>query len=121
MLIKRIDPLTGEEFIPKKISQKFASPSNRIMFNNQKANKLRQERSFIDKLVHKNHRILREIYNPEQDNIFNSHWLRGKGYELKAYNHIEKYKGQFTIAVYEFLVIDTGIDDKIKIVKHGRL
>lgn len=119
--MKRIDPLTGEEFIPKKSSQKFASPINRITFNNQKANKLRQERSFIDQLVHKNHLILREIYIPGQDNIFNSHWLRGKGYVFEAYNRVVKYKGQFTIAVYEFLIIDTGIDDKIKIVKHGRL
>ena len=119
--MKRIDPLTGEEFIPKKSSQKFASPINRITFNNQKANKLRQERSFIDKLVHKNHMILREIYIPGQDNIFNSHWLEGRGFVFEAYNHIVEYRGQFLVAVYEFIVIDTKIDNKIKIVKNGRL
>ena len=35
--LKRKDLLTNEEFIPKKISQRFANSKNRIKYNNQKA------------------------------------------------------------------------------------
>ena len=56
------DPLTGQVFIPKKISQKYASPENRIKHNNKKASILRQERAFLDKHIHKNHLIIKEIY-----------------------------------------------------------
>lgn len=36
-LEERTDPLTGEEFSPKKSSQRFASPENRIKYNNPKS------------------------------------------------------------------------------------
>lgn len=117
--MKRIDPLTGEEFIAKKISQKFASSNNRIMFNNQKAIKLRQERSFIDKHLNKNHRILREIYVPGNENIFNSFWLEGKGYRFDVANHFAIYKGVYVPAIFEFTLIDTKTDNLIKIMKNG--
>ena len=44
-----------------------------------------------------------------------------KVFVFEAYNHIVEYRGQFLVAVYEFIVIDTKIDNKIKIVKNGRL
>ena len=43
----QIDPFTGEEFIPKKISQRFANKENRIKFNNEKAKKIRIEQAPI--------------------------------------------------------------------------
>ncbi len=41
------DPLTGEDFIPKRVNQRFASASNRKKFNNQQANALRKKRAII--------------------------------------------------------------------------
>ena len=115
--MKRIDPLTGEEFIPKKISQKFATAENRILFNNKKASKIRQERAFLDKHINKNHLILREIYNPKGENIFNSHWLRGRGFRFDATNHTLIYEKKRRFAVYDFILIDLEKDDLIEIIK----
>ena len=60
--MKAIDPLTGEEFIPKKSSQRFATPANRIKYNNEKASKTRIKRAFIDKPLHQNQCNHRLIY-----------------------------------------------------------
>jgi hypothetical protein len=118
--MKRIDPLTGEEFIPKKISQKYASPSNRIKHNNQKASKLRQEKASLDKHVHKNNIILREIFKERVENHFNCDWLEGKGFRFDSTNHQIKYKGAMRNCVYEFILIEIENENKIEVIKNGR-
>jgi hypothetical protein len=119
--MKRIDPLTKEEFEPIKVSQKYACPANRIKHNNLKASKLKQERAFLDKYVHKNHLIIREIYIEDGENIFNSYWMEGKGFRFDATNHQEEYEGIPRNCVYEFLIIEIKGTDKIKIIKNDRL
>ena len=115
--MKAIDPLTGEEFEPKKKSQRFACPANRIKYNNQKAIKLRESRAFLDKHVHKNHLILLEIYIDKKENVFNKYWLQGKGFRFDATNHDVKYQNKIERCVYEFVLIPVVNSDNIKIVK----
>ena len=119
--MKIIDPLTKQEFFPKKISQKYACPANRIKHNNLKASKLRQERAFLDKPVNKNHLVLREIYIDGEDNIFNSLWMEGKGFRFDATNHQEEYEGILRNCVYEFILIEIKDTEYIKIIKNDRL
>jgi hypothetical protein len=114
--MKQIDPFTKEEFIPKKISQKYACPSNRIKHNNLKASKLRQERAFLDKPVNKNQLIIREIYVEDGKNIFHKMWLKGKGLRLDATNRVQFYKGKHEYCVYNYMLINIGTD-YIKIIK----
>lgn len=111
------DPLTGQEFIPKKISQRYACPGNRIKHNNLKASKLRQERAFLDKHFHKNDRILREIYVPGGTNVFNCFWMEGKGFRFDAINHQVMYQGTLRNCVYEFILIKIENTDNFKIIK----
>ena len=115
--MKRIDPLTKEEFEPIKVSQKYACPANRIKHNNLKASKLKQERAFLDKHVHKNHLILREIYIADGENIFDKMWLKGKGLRLDATNRVQLYKGKHEYCVYEFILIVIKGTNNIKIIK----
>lgn len=110
------DPLTGEEFTPKKISQRFATPQNRIKYNNQKANKQREERAFIDKPLHKNHNILKEILGKRNEKIFHSEFLLGKGFDFKLFTNYDKWKGKNIHCIYEFMIIPQS-DDQIKILK----
>ncbi len=83
----KTDPLTKEKFIPTKITQKFASPANRIKFNNMKASKLNQERAFIDKPCRQSHVILKALYAIDPKKLYNIHYLEGKGVDFTAYNH----------------------------------
>ncbi|WP_309640752.1 hypothetical protein [Flavobacterium sp.] len=118
--MKAIDPLTGEEFEPKKKSQRFACPANRIKYNNQKAIKLRESRSFLDKHVHKNHLILKEICGNRKENIFNMYFLEGKGFRFDATNHDMMFQNRFERCVYEFIVIPVENSDNFKIINHDR-
>lgn len=111
------DPLTGETFIPKKISQRFSCPANRIKYNNLKASQLKQERAFLDKHIHKNHLILREIYVDNETNLFDKMWLKGKGLRFDATNHLHHYKGKYHNCVYEYILIEIAETNSIKIIK----
>ncbi len=84
----KIDPLTKEKFIPKKTSQKFATPANRIKYNNKKASKLNQERAFFDIPCKKSHKILKSLFEINSKQLYNMHFLHGKGIDFTAYNHI---------------------------------
>jgi hypothetical protein len=111
----RKDPLTKEEFITKRVNQKFAKPENRIKFYNSQANELRKERAFLDKHVHKNHMICKEIYVEGNDNIFDNMWLLGKGLRKNATNHQEPHQGIIRNCIYEYMLIP--IENKTKIIK----
>lgn len=111
------DALTGEIFYPKKISQRYVCPQNRIKHNNLKASKLRQERAFLDKHFHKNHRLFREIYVLGGNNVFNIFWLQGKGFRTDCITHQCMYQGIQRNCVYEFILIEIEGTDNIKIIK----
>lgn len=116
-VLKRKDPYSGEEFIAKRVNQRFARPENRIKFNNDAATALRRERSFLDKHVHKNQLILREIFVEGNDNVFDNMWLLGKGLRSDATNHQVKYQGVVRNCVYEFIMVPIENTNKTKIVK----
>ena len=114
----KIDPLTKQRFIPKKISQKFATPANRIKFNNRKASKLNQERAFFDKPCRKSHAELKSLYNPDSENIYNMYFLEGKGVVFKAWNHMADTKEHGKLhAFYNFAIRSIPNTDNIQIIK----
>lgn len=55
------DPLTGEEFQPKRSNQKFSNMENRIKYHNDKANQLRKKNALIDKPLRLNQKILDKL------------------------------------------------------------
>lgn len=108
---KRKDLLTGEEFIPKKISQRFANPQNRIKYNNNLANALRQERAVVDKPMFKTHRVLKELMKNKKMETFHKQFLLGKGIDFRVFNNIKIFEGIARYALYEFIII-FGYGDK---------
>lgn len=102
-IIKK-DPLTGEEFVAKKSSQRFATAANRIKFNNKQASILNQERAFFDKPCKKGELVLRTLYNPKSDNIFHKEYLLGKELQFDAYNHIAVMKNEKFFAYYGYAI-----------------
>ena len=111
----RIDPLTGESFIPKKITQIFASSANRIKFNNNNASKLRKDNAFIDKPLRNNHRILRELLADKKEFKEFRHYFRGQGFSFFHFTDYREYEGKSYPCVYEFMII--AIEDQILIKK----
>lgn len=100
-----IDPLTGEEFEPKRSNQKFACPENRIKFNNDQANEIRREKSVLDKPLNTNLRVLDEIMLGKNEGIFHDEFLIGKGYTFSAFNCIKEHNGIRGYGVYQYLML----------------
>lgn len=110
------DPLTGEEFEPKKRSQKFACAANRIRYNNKKANELRVSRAYIDAPLNNSHNLLRKLMEGKSEATFHSEFLDGKGVDFRVCNHQYNYSGRMHYCIYEFIIIPE-LPDNIKIVK----
>ncbi|MEY4963326.1 MAG: hypothetical protein RLZZ323_645 [Bacteroidota bacterium] len=115
-LIKK-DLLTGEEFVAKRANQRFARPANRIKFYNRKASILNQERAFFDKPCKKSELALRTLYNRKSDNIFHKEFLRGKGVNFRAYNHIEEINNERIICYYGYALRKVPDSDNYQILK----
>lgn len=115
----RKDPLTGEEFIPKKSSQRFATPQNRIKYNNEKASKLNRERAFIDKPLHENRNIFYELLGNKTEITVHAEFLRGRGYNFNLTTHFDRWEGKNVPCIYEFMII-TLPNEQIKILKNDR-
>ncbi len=104
----RIDPLTQEEFIPKKITQIFASSANRIKFNNQKASTLQQERAFIDKPMRKSHMVLRVLVGEQNEFTEKKDFFRGKGLSLFHFTEFREVGEEKYPCIYEYMIIPSG-------------
>lgn len=116
---KRKDPLTGEVFIPKKKTQRFASSENRIKFNNQLATDLRERRAVIDKKINLNHRILLQELDDKDEVILHEMYLEGRGFSFLVFNHIVEHEGVNRNCIYEFIIIILK-NNHIKIIRNER-
>jgi len=118
---KRKDPLTGEEFIPKKKTQRFATPQNRIKYNNKLAGALRNEKAYVDKPMNSTHRILRDLMKNKKKETFYKQFLIGKGVDFRIINNTVKVDGYIKYALYEFIYIfgDNDTNGKVTIINNS--
>lgn len=112
----KTDLLTGESFVPKRNNQKFASSKNRIKYNNNKANALRKSKSFVNKPLDINFKILQELMEENKEEVFHKQFLLGKGFNFFVHTHYENYKGKNFIAIYNFIMIPIE-NDNIRILR----
>lgn len=115
-LKERKDLLTGEVFTPKRINQRFATPSNRIKYYNDKANQMRYDLARINKPLLKNLKILNELMINKSEAKFHKQFLIGKGLAFGLHTHYEKYDGKIEIAIYDYIIIQLE-NQEIKIIK----
>jgi hypothetical protein len=113
---KRKDLLTGEEFIPKKKTQKYSCPKNRIKSNNNKANYLRKEISNINTPLLNNYRIMKELMGAKKEEHFPKQFLLGKGFSFGVFTHYEFHENDNQTAFYSFIIIEK-VNDIIQIIK----
>jgi hypothetical protein len=101
----KIDPLTGEKFVPKNSLQKFARLENKIKYNNLKAKKYRDRSAFIYKPLYKNHKILIELIGNNTTIEEHAEFLKGRGFDFKKFTGWMLYNGKKYPLVYEFVLI----------------
>ena len=114
---ERKDLLTGETFVPQRINQRFVCPENRIIYYNDKANKIRHHLSVINKPLLAQWRILTELLSGKPEAVFNKQFLLGKGISFELFTNYDKYDGKTVNAIYEYIIIKLN-DEQIKIIKN---
>ncbi|WP_412560613.1 hypothetical protein [Winogradskyella sp. MIT101101] len=88
-----IDPLTGEEFVPKRSNQKFASRENQIMFNNLKAAEERRAKEKTRRILNSNRKVLRTTLGSHNEVIRSHDYLLGAGLNFGFNTHRMKIDG----------------------------
>ena len=114
--IEKTDPFTGELFIPTRSNQVFATDENRVRFNNEKAKELRLKKSFVDKPLLKNIKVLDELLKGKTEIEVHKQFLLGKGYSLAVFTHYEEITGNRCHALYNYVLINKE-NEIIKIIK----
>lgn len=102
--MKRNDLLTGEPFIPSRITQKFSCAQNRVKYHNIKANNLRHSVMFIHSPLQKNLRVLNEIMEGKSKGNFHKQFLLGKGFSFEVLTHYDEFDGKRIPCVYHYCI-----------------
>ena len=101
---QRKDPLTGEIFVPKKVTQKFKNRENQIKYNNQ-LQSIRRE--FLGQLLRpllKTHRILTNAIGDRNSITLHKQWLAGAGADMTLFTHVETIDTKGFHAVFNFTI-----------------
>jgi hypothetical protein len=105
---KRKDPLTGEEFIPKKVTQRFKTPSNQIKYNNQLQSKRRQFLNLLLTPMTRTHRILTKELGNKPFVKLHKQWCKGAGADMTLFTHIEQIEGKQFRAFFNYSITVEG-------------
>lgn len=100
--MKKIDPLTQEEFMPVRRNQKFKSRSHRIKFNNERAAKLREAKSSIDRALTKNYIIISGLVSKGQTKSIPKVQLLAEGFDHRIFTHYDILDGKTCRCLYNF-------------------
>ena len=110
------DPLTGEEFIPKRNNQRFASRKNQIRFNNDLALKRKESKSEILKQLENNWNALGNILGNNALTEKSEEFLRGAGLHFGYVTHSIMREGRRWSCVFNYAYLKTN-QDSIKVIR----
>jgi hypothetical protein len=111
----RIDPLTGERFLPSRNHQRFARKENRIKFWNDKANAQREKLSDVNYALHRNVYLLNKLLYRKRELTTTRAYLLGLGFSFDVFTGLtenKKYK-----KVYHYVIMPLN-KTNIKIIKN---
>ena len=102
---------SGEEFLPKRNNQVFASKSNRIKYHNRINNKLRNDLKSTNNQLILNYKICKELLGFNKTRLIHKEFLKGKGFDFKFFTSLadNSKKTGYTYSIYEFSI--EKIDD----------
>jgi hypothetical protein len=114
---KRKDLLTGEEFIPKKVTQRFKTPANQIKHNNLQQSKRRQLLNVLLTPMTRTHRILTKELGKKPQVKLHREYLKGADADMTLITHVEKIDGRQFRALFNFTISVEGEFYVIKKIK----
>lgn len=100
---KKQDPLTGRIFLTTKANKRFECKANRIAFNRKKILKEKESLRPIDRILHQNHQILKELLFNRRGIIVRRPHLISLGYNFSYFtNYAVNNEGISVPCIYEF-------------------
>ncbi|GAA4295728.1 hypothetical protein [Nibribacter koreensis] len=105
---KRQDPLTGEEFIPARRNQRFASRENQVRYNNLVAQGKRDAKREVDRVLDMNRTILLRLLGEAKSATHSQEYLAGAGFDFSAFTQVFKVDGGQRISVYDMALKPLG-------------
>lgn len=87
------DPLTGEEFTPTRIDQRFSCRENQIKYNNKKQNDERKRLGGYILDLKSNEKILLKILNGKESAEVSKDFLLGAGFNFSSSNGAIQNRG----------------------------
>lgn len=97
----KIDPYTGEEFVPRRKNQIFANSSNKTAFNNEKASKIRKERAPFINDINRNYDILNLILDNNHEKTVNINTLNDLNFKFDCYLRFLISEGKTAFIIYD--------------------
>jgi hypothetical protein len=112
-----IDPLTGEEFVPKRSNQKFANRENQIRYNNLKAARERLAKAKTRKILNTNRKALQQVLGSRHEVVRSLDYLKGAGLDLQFCTHTIKIQNLKWTCIddYAYTLIDKNTFKIIKL------
>ncbi len=110
------DPLTGEQFVPRRNNQRFANEKNRIRYNNNLALNRKKFKSKILKQLDFNWNILHNLLNNKEVIECSEDYLRGAGLHFGYLTHYILRNGTKWSCVFNYAYLRIS-KDRIKIVR----
>ena len=114
---KKYDLLTGDEFIPKRSSQKFATRENAIKYNNLKAKERREEIKYVQEPLRKNFHFLKEELGNDKVKEFPVDYLRGAKYNFGVFTHFRTVGDISYPCIYQFMIVKIN-KEKLKFIRY---
>ena len=110
------DPLTGEEFIPKRNNQRFASRKNQIRYNNDLALKRKDNKRDILHQLEKNWKVLRNTLGNDSTTECSVEFLRGAEIHFGYITHSIMRNGNRWNCVFNYAYLKKS-KDCIKVIR----
>ena len=95
---------SGEEFIPRRANQKFATTKNRMDYHNSRYSAIRKLKAKYDEKLHKNFCVLNELMSEVDSGTFHKEFLKGKGFSFNVLTHFTEFNGRELPALYDFVI-----------------
>lgn len=107
---------TGEQFVPTRKNQIFATAKHRRDFHNEIAAELRRIKAPIDKALEKNFLILTELVQEGEAKTFEKEHLNKKGYNTSFFTHLDNYQGKYAMCLYHFIILKTENPNSLTVI-----
>lgn len=83
---------SGEEFVPRRNNQVFASKSNRMSYHNKINNKFRNDLKLINNQLLLNYKICKDLLTKKNEVTIHREFLRGKGFNFMYFTSFKRKK-----------------------------